>query len=276
MKASNRGMPRPASAAAEVPPDSLQHKHELIAHYDRSGYPERARYLERAHLGPGLLMRVLAGDLAAAGPLLEWWTGAPPADVFSEFMRMALLGDALQRASSNRGNIADRAGEAAQRFRLAVEDALRAGLSARVNARLQPFGPSVPWPDSYVHSLLIAAHTAPGGEQPAQLRVQLPPPHHDGITQARVLVCERCTHVFLSVRPATRCRFCSHRRPVSDGAILAPETHPESPFLIIGDGSVYARTCLVCGNSFRTSRKHAQTCPDKSTCRGEKRRGNAA
>ncbi len=107
------------------PPDPLQRRAELIDHYERHGYPERASYLRRMDEGPSLLVRVQAAAddpsslLEATSAAMEWWAGDESGRfAMTDFM---VSGD----------DVIDLG------FRL--EPALLYGLATRVNTRLQPF-----------------------------------------------------------------------------------------------------------------------------------------
>jgi hypothetical protein len=262
-----------ASVHAKVPPDPLQRKRELIAHYDRHGYPERARYLERAHLGPELAESTSAGDPSAIARLLEWWAGKPSADLFAKLARVDELEKALPRAAGSRDRVEAQLQSARGLLLGCIDGTLASGLLARVTTRLEPLGPRLPTADSIAYRFLLRARELAGGQPPARLRVELSPPHHDGITSAYVIVCERCSHVGTSTRPNVNCGFCAKRHPRPEGGLaLSLCGLDELPLLITGDSTVYVRSCVVCGEVFVAARADAQTCPDKSGCRVKKHR----
>jgi hypothetical protein len=107
------------------PLDPLQRRAELIEHYDRHGYPERAAYLRRIDEGPRILasLQAAANDpsslLDATFVAIEWWAG----DDLGRF--------AITDFMVSGDDVVDLG------FRL--ERALLLGLAARVNTRLQPF-----------------------------------------------------------------------------------------------------------------------------------------
>jgi hypothetical protein len=236
------------------PLDPLQRRAELIEHYDRHGYPERAAYLRRIDEGP----RILASPQAAATDpcslldvtfvAIEWWAGDGAGRfAITDFM---VSGD----------DVVDLG------FRL--ERALLLGLAARVNTRLQPFPRQLRRsPDYEVYHLVRASHEAINGSGPLP-KWELSPPHRDGISAAHVMVCDLCSVVELTVMPARRCRLCA-RRHALPAAMLAPITNPNLPWLITGYRQQHLHTCEVCGTAF-FGNVDAKTC--SARCRTARHR----
>ena len=86
-----------------------------------------------------------------------------------------------------------------------------------------------------------------------------------------VIVCERCSVVNATLQAASRCRLCAKSRPRKEGAFRIPVTHPEMPWLVTGDRTVYVRTCEQCGATFAAQRASARTC--STACRVARARG---
>ena len=219
----------------QSPLDPLQRRAELIAHYERHGYPERAAYLRRVDEGQGIMagLQAAAEDATSINQAIHaaivWWAGQDVGGLGStEAMRSG--GDLVHAG-----------------FRL--EEALLHGLAARINTRLQPFPRQLCLsPDYEVYSILRAWHEAVNGVGPLP-RWNLSPPHHDGIRSAHVVVCELCSVVGLATKPWSRCRLCAKRHALP-GAFLAPITSPDLPWLITGYRQKYLRTCRVCHKPF--------------------------
>lgn len=274
-------------ACADHSTDPLQGRRaELIDHYDRHGYPERARYLERQPNGRGLLRR--AGELgrldgkdrsdaavALARDMLAYWTGWPedswerlavPFAALAEFTERAGRVERDQRASP----------DARERSRALVKigcevcrplaDTIAAmGLWARVNTYLTPIG--VPTADSICFTQVAALRIACGSYAP--LRIASPGPD---TAAPFMVVCERCSLVDATVRAANRCRMCAKARPRREGAFRLPITHPEMAWLVTGDRIVYLHTCEECGEQFVAQRASARTCsPACRVARARKR-----
>lgn len=116
-------------------------------------------------------------------------------------------------------------------FRL--EDALLRGLVARVNTRLQPLPRQLRLSPNYeIYRLVLALHEACNGAGPLP-KWELPPPYHDGVHSAHVVVCELCTVVDLGTQPSSRCRVCAKRHEIR-GAVLAPVTGQNLQWLVTG------------------------------------------
>jgi hypothetical protein len=237
-----------------APLDPLQRRTELIEHYARHGYPERAAYLRRIDGGQSILAGVQA---AAADPstmvhaalnAIRWWAG-PDVGRFA-ITDFLVSGDDVIHLG----------------FRL--EQALLHGLAARVNTRLQPFPRQLrPSPDYEVHRVLRALHEVVNGTGPLP-KWELPPPHHDGVSSAHVMICELCSVVELTVKPSSRCRLCAKRHAMPE-AVLAPITSPNLPWLITGYRHKYLHTCMVCGAVF-FGKVDAETC--SARCRTARHR----
>ncbi len=134
--ASGIGEPLGADSAG-VPTDPL---HERIASYELHGYPERSRYLERAHHGPELLEQVKLGAPGATRGLLDWWTGDP--DTTTDLERAFAALTAADACLANVGaacpastlkRLQDNVDKAREVLPLALDAVIVAGLRARVD-----------------------------------------------------------------------------------------------------------------------------------------------
>lgn len=236
------------------PLDPLQRRAELIEHYERHGYPERAAYLRRMDAGQSILAEFQAAAtdppsmLDAAFAAIEWWAGDDIGRfAVTDFM---VSGDDVIHLG----------------FRL--EQTLLLGLAARVNTRLQPFPRQLrPSPDYEVYRLVRASHEAVNGAGRLP-KWELPPPHRDGISSAHLMVCELCSVVELTVTPSRRCRLCARRHAMPE-AMLAPITSPNLPWLITGYRQKHLHTCEVCGEAF-FGNVDAETCSER--CRTARHR----
>ena len=240
--------------SAQLLLDPLQRRAELVWHYDFHGYPERARYLERAEEGPALLERLQEQDPDALRDLIGWWTGRPGIEaVRLEHSILALAG---------------RRDAAALSARLRLEDALSAGLAARVNTYMAPLG--LPTADTTAYTFLLAWRELACGSRLAA-QAPLPAVELPGGMTAHLVYCERCSVVDLHRRPARRCRRCADRHERPPGTLRMPKSHPHLPWLVVGDSTVHICTCEVCGSTFLSTRSHATKCPG-SRCRTAKAR----
>jgi hypothetical protein len=212
--------------------DPLQRRAELIAHYDRHGYPTRARYLERQPEEDALLRRgrELSGlDTAHQGKaaiawgrdMLAHWTGwsanscdelAPLFVMLADFTSRARQVEQDQRASLEARAQTRAAAQAAREACRPVIDTIMAlGLWARVNTYLSPIG--IPTADSLCYQQLEALRRFCGSYAP--LRVASPGPDTDA---PFVIVCERCSCVDATLKAASRCRLCAKSRPRREGS----------------------------------------------------------
>jgi hypothetical protein len=261
--------------------DPLQARRaELIDHYDRHGYPERARYLERANQGPVLLRR--AAELAApqkpaaAGrellfDLVGWWTGWPPEPgerlfvlfcALSEFTARARAIEKDPRAQPDaRRRSRERVRIAQEACRPLLDAAVAVGLWARVNTYLAPMG--IPTADSFCHDWLKVLRGICGSYAP--ICIAWPWPNPPDTSRPYLIVCERCSVVDLATRPSNRCRQCAHSRPVPKRGVLVPVTRSELPWLVTSTQTAYVRQCEQCGETFAAHRASARTC--STACR---------
>lgn len=274
----------------ETPPDPLQQRRAaLIWHYDFHGYPERARYLERMDQGPELLAFLQAEKPGAIDDLLAWWTGSSPGR--TERLRRAMdqLTIATARAMDTTGpqlgvnhrqRQHDMARESAKPL---LEDALNAGLVARVNTKLSPFGA----PSTADHVAYMFLHVWRELSCGSKLAAQAPLPSIPlpGGGTAHLVCCEWCSLVALQSRPARRCHWCDKRTARPSGAIAIPHTlieaienasrlglsgSPASSATLseiatrpdTGHRTAFLHTCIVCGLAF-LGRADAQTCSGK-------------
>jgi hypothetical protein len=253
-------------AKRRVPLDLLQRRRELIKHYDFHGYPERARYLERAEEGPALLERIGKEESGSLSALLAWWTGSRADEIMELERSMTALFVAERQWQRQKVAPAcppkaiaglERQRAARGSARALIEDALNAGLAARVNTYMAPLG--VPTGDSVAHMFLSAWRELACGSRLAA-QAPLPAITLAGGVKARLVYYRRCSVVDLHTRPARCCRRCAkhHERP--RGSFRLPRTHPAMPWLVIGDDAVDVRTCEVCGEVFVTKRQHARSC----------------
>jgi hypothetical protein len=267
------------SARGDHSTDPLQRRAELIEHYDRHGYPTRARYLERQPEGDALLRRgrdlsTLAAaqrgkaTIAWGRDMLAYWTGwsaesceelAPLFATLADFTSRARLVEQDQRASLDAKAQTRAAAQAAREACKPVVDTIMAlGLWARVNTYLSPIG--IPTADSLCYQQLEALRRFCGSY--ASLRVASPGPDTDA---PFVIVCERCSCVDATLKAASRCRLCAKSRPRKDGSFRVPVTHPQLPWLVTGDRTAYVRSCEHCGETFVATRATARTC--STACR---------
>jgi hypothetical protein len=261
---------------------------ELIDHYDRHGYPERARYLERQLGGPDLVRR--ASELGRNSParagaavtlvrdMLAYWTGwsmdawddlAAPFAALAGFRAHAHRLESDPRASLDarqRSRALLQTGREA--CRPLVDTTLAIGLWARVNTYLSPIGAPTDTADAICYQELTALRGFCGSYVP--LRIASPGPDIDA---PFVIVCDRCSFVDATARAASRCWICAKSRPRPEGALRVPVTHPEMPWLVAGDLTAYVRTCEECGELFVAKRSSARTC--SSACRVARARKHA-
>jgi hypothetical protein len=242
----------------QSPIDPLQRRRELIDHYERNSHPERAAYLRRMDDGQSVLAGLQAATtepalmLEAVLGALEWWAGP-------DIGRFAITDVMVS-------------GDDIVHFGFRLEHVLLSGLAARVNTRLQPLPRQLRLsPDFEVYRLVRTWHEAINGLGPLP-QLTLSPPHRDGVTSMHVTVCELCSVVDLTVKPSSRCLLCAkrHRMP---GAVLAPITHPELPWLITGYRQKYFRTCAVCGGVFFGNADAESCSPRCRTARHRAARG---
>jgi hypothetical protein len=253
--------------------DPLQRQRELVEHYDRHGYPERARYLEGADDGRALLKRLRTEN--ATRDLLVWWTGWTPIEVVRLERSTLALGAAETRLRSAGAacpeaaleRLREQRHDAAATCRGRLEAALSAGLMARVNTYLSPLGTATA--DTIAHVLLSAWRQLACGRLAAQ--APLPAVTLPGGMRAHVIYCERCTVVDLHRRPARRCRRCANRHDREPGTIRIPKMHASLPWFVEGDAILHLHSCEVCAEPFLGNRD-ARTCGDRCRVRAHRER----
>jgi hypothetical protein len=232
------------------PLDPLQRRAELIDHYDRHGYPERAEYLRRIDEGQAVLTALNAafsgpnvlGGPAALRAALTWWANAATSDILiSRFTDQLLASQAPATPSGAR-----RLSASQRDLHQAFDDTLVIGLAARVNARLQPWPIELNGisPDMAIYQLLTTARRAFGSLE-ALPKWTLPPPHWE-MAEAHLVVCELCTIVDLHREPSRRCRLCK-KRHAKPNTLLVPKRHVDLPWLITGYAQKYLHHCDWCG-----------------------------
>jgi hypothetical protein len=263
--------PRPGR---EDPTNPLHaRRSDVIAHYDRHGYPERARYTERQDL-LGLIFRraelhELQGEarrediLAWSRDMFVYWTGWPAEsleDLAIPFCALQYYAERARRVGQDpRASQGDRRHsqeliETARGICRPIADSVTGvGLWARVNNYLTPTG--LPTADMLGYALASQLRAVCGSSAP--LRVEFP---GSDSPAPYVLVCERCSLVHTSTRVASRCRYCAKRNALPDGAVRVPTTHPDLSWLVIGDRVAHLRRCEECDETFTTLRASARTC----------------
>ena len=265
---------------AEAPLNPLQRRAELIAHYERHGYPERVAYLRRIDDGPAVLaatIKLCGGEplhqLAGLLLAVQWWAGDESATALHERICSQL------RAARSSPTCADSRQLKSARADVAelVEESLVAGLAARANTRLQPWPVSLGGvsPDMAVYQLLDRLRRSYGAIGPLPMW-PLPPPRRAfeiplEASEVHAVVCEICTAVDLRRRPAIFCRLCAKRHIPADGLLMA-KTSPREAWLIRGYRFVHLRSCVTCGAAFFAN-ADALTCTPR--CRTARSRSSS-
>lgn len=262
------------------PLDPLQRRADLIAHYDRHGYPERADYLRRIDEGPAVLtafisafsQRNVQGGPAALRAALTWWANAAASEIL-----ISRFTDQLKASQQPATPLSTRRLSSTQRgLQEAFDDILVIGLAARVNTRLQPWPVELNGisPSMAIYQLLTTARRACGSLEPLP-KWTLPPPHWE-LAEAHLIVCDLCTIVDLHRRPSTRCRLCK-KRHAKPNTLLVPKRHVDLPWLITGYAQKHLHYCDWCaqplfGNADAKRHPTCKTAASRSAAAGSARR----
>lgn len=264
----------------ESPLDPLQRRADLIAHYDRHGYPERADYLRRIDEGPAVLTALISafsqqhvqGGPAALRAALTWWATAAATEILISRFTDQLK--ASQRPATPSG--ARRLSSTQSELQEALDDILVIGLAARVHTRLQPWPVELNGisPSMAIYQLLTTARRASGAFGPLP-KWTLPSPHRE-VAEAHLIVCELCTIVDLHRRPSNRCRLCK-KRHAKPNTLLVPKRHVDLPWLITGYAQKHLHYCDGCaqplfGNADAKRHPACKTAASRAAAAGPERR----